>query len=177
MLLLAGMGACSGVGSPDGIRSAHMAADTADQVMYGVNTVLTNLGVKQADLVADSARMYENAGRTELRHVKLTFFSTAGVQQSVLTADEGTYMMRSDAMEARGNVVVVKTDGTRLTTTLLRYDKAKNEVSTDQPYDFDSPTKGHGHGDRGFTSDPSFSNITTYRATGTARGGFVLPGQ
>ena len=70
--------------------------------------------------------MYENSGRSELRKIKLTFFSTTGVQQSVLTANEGTYLTRSNTMEARGNVIVVKTDGSRLTTSVLRYDQAKN---------------------------------------------------
>jgi LPS export ABC transporter protein LptC len=175
MAIALAIAACSGVGSPDGIRSAHMAADTADQVMFGVATRLTNLGVKQADLEADSGYMYENAGRTDLRRIKLTFFSTAGVQQSVLTADEGTYMMRTNFMEARGNVVVVKTDGSRLTTSVLRFDQAKNEVSTDQPYTYD--TNGNHAEGVGFVSDPSFRNITTSRAHGTSRGGFVLPGQ
>ena len=110
----------------------------------------------------------------EMRRIKLTFFSTAGVQQSVLTADEGTYLTRTNFMEARGNVVVVKTDGSRLTTSVLRFDQAKNEVSTDQPYVYDSAGR-HITGD-GFVSDPSFSNIVTQRPRGTA-GRFTLPGQ
>src|SRR5436190_4835726 len=124
--------------------------------MFNMKAALTNLGVKQADLEADSAFAYENAGRNELRHVKLTFFSPMGVQQSILTSDSGTYMVRGNTMEARGNVVVVKADGSRLTTSALRYDQAANKVSTDQPYVYIS-------GDRrvegnGFESDPSFTN-------------------
>jgi LPS export ABC transporter protein LptC len=122
---------------------------------------------------ADTAFMYETAGRAELKHVKLTFFSATGVQQSVLTSDEGTYMLRTDSMEARGHVVVVKTDGSRLTTTILRYNKARNEVTTDQPYTYDSGDK-HIQG-TGFTTDPSLSNINTNRVHGTG-GGIRLPG-
>ena len=167
--------ACSGAGDRS-IQTMAGIGDSADQVMLTMKTNLTNLGVKQAEVEADTAYLYENSGRTELRHVKLTFFTTAGVQQSVLTADSGTYMMRTQQMEARGNVVVVKTDGSRLTTSVLRYDQSKNEVSTDQHY---SGTDAHGthlEGD-GFTSDPSFTNITTHRARGGTRGGFTLPGQ
>ncbi len=166
--------ACSTPSTPDRVHSTQAAADSADQVMFGLRTFLTTLGVKQADLTADSAFSYDNSGRTELRKVKLTFFSTAGVQQSVLTANEGTYMVRLNTMEARGNVVVVKADGSRLTTSVLRYDQAKNTVSTDQPYTYDSSDK-HVQGN-GFVSDPSFSNITTQRLHGTG-GGFTLPGQ
>src|SRR4051812_40623181 len=82
-------------GGPNGpVRSRRTAADSADHVMFTVLTKLTNAGVKQADLEADTAYMYEASGRTELRRVTITFFSVAGVKQSVLTADSGTYMFR-----------------------------------------------------------------------------------
>lgn len=166
--------ACNGPETPDRVRTTQAAADSADQVMFGVKTALTNLGVKQADLEADSAFAYENAGRTELRRVKITFFSNMGVQQSVLTADEGTYMLRGNTMEARGNVVVVKSDGSRLVTTVLRYDQAANKVSTDQHYTYD--TEGNHIEGEGFDSDPTFQNLSTRRVRGTS-GGFTLPGQ
>ncbi len=167
--------ACGGIGGPNGTQHAtQTAADSADHVMFGMHTIITNLGVKSADLESDTAYMYEQVGRTELKNVKLIFFSAAGVQQSVLTSNEGTYLIRTGTMEARGNVVVVKTDGSRLTTTILRYDQTQNKVSTDQPYTYDSADK-HIQG-VGFVTDPSLTNITTNRIRGTG-GGFTLPGQ
>ena len=164
--------ACSGIGSPDHPTTARSAADTADQVMSGVHMTLTNLGVKQVTIDADSAWIYESAGRTELKHVHLTFFSPTGLQQSVLTSDEGTYMTRTDSMEARGHVVVLKTDGSKLTTEVLRYNKARNLVTTDQPYVYDSPGR-HLTGVT-LTTDPSLDNISTNRVQGKG-GGFRLP--
>ena len=35
-------------------------------------------------------------------------------------------------------MVVVKTDGSRLVTTVLRYDQAQNKVSTDKHYTYDT---------------------------------------
>ena len=159
-------------GGDAAIQTTAMVSDSADHVMFGVVTVLTNLGVKQANLEADTAFMYEASSRAELRKIKLTFFSSAGVQQSVLTADSGTYHFRAQNMEARGNVVVVKTDGSRLVTSVLRFDQAKNEVSTDRHYTYDTGTS-HLEGES-FTSDPTFSNLTTRRARGTGSG-FALP--
>jgi LPS export ABC transporter protein LptC len=167
----------SSCGQPrhDAVADVAQAADSADQLMIGVRLYLTNEGVRQAYVEADSAFVYENSGRTELKHVHLTFYKTAtGEQASILTSDEGTYMSRSGAMEARGNCVVNTTDGGRLATSVLRFDQAKNEVSTDQPYTFTSPDKNVQG--TGFVSDPSFSNITTQRVRGTA-GRFTLPGQ
>jgi LPS export ABC transporter protein LptC len=174
MMALGASCACKGPSTPNRVLETQAAADSADHVMFTMKTILTNLGVKQADLEADSAFMYEAAGRTELRRVKLTFFNTTGVQQSTLTADEGTYLLRGNTMEARGNVVVVKTDGSRLTTSVLRYDQAANKVTTDQPYVYVS-------GDRrvegnGFESDPTFTNLSSRGLRGTG-GRFSLPGQ
>ena len=169
-LLLAGCGQ-----RPDPVAETSQVADSADQVMTGVRLYLTNQGVRQAYVEADTAFVYENAGRTELRRVKVTFYRVAtGDTTSVLTSAEGTYQSRSGSMEARGNVVVVTSEGARLTTSVLRFDQAKNQVSTDQAYTYDSGER-HMEG-QGFVSDPSFSNITTQRLRGTG-GGFTLPGQ
>ena len=159
----------------DPVAQVTLAADSADQLMIGVRLYLTNQGVRQAYLEAESAFVYENAGRTELKQVKVTFYRTAtGEQASVLTSSEGTYQGRSGAMEARRNVVVVTSEGARLTTSILRYDQTRNQVSTDQAYTYDAGER-HVEG-QGFVSDPTFSNITTQRLRGTG-GGFTLPGQ
>jgi LPS export ABC transporter protein LptC len=119
--------------------------------------------------------VYENAGRTELKQVRITFYrTTTGEQASVLTSREGTYMARTGAMEARGDCVVITSEGARLTTSILRYDQTKDQVSTDQPYTYASADRNvQGNG---FVSDPSFRNITTQDVRGTA-GRFTLPGQ
>ena len=163
---------CSANG-PDRVAEVQELADSADQMLIDMRTVMTNLGVRQANLRADTAFLYENSGRTDLKKIEVTFFSTTGTQTSVLTADTGLYFIRSGQMEARGNVVVVRSDGARLTTSLLKYNQSTNEVSTDQPYTFvEGERQAQG---QGFVSDPSFSNIRTQRLRGTG-GGFTLPG-
>jgi LPS export ABC transporter protein LptC len=170
--VLAVTSACDKAGSDRG--RVQQVSDSADQLMVGVRTNLTASGVRTAYLEADTAFVYENAGHTELKHIKVTFYTATGVETSHLTGDEGSYRFRTGEMEARGNVLVIRNDGARLMTSLLRYDQAKNEVSTDQPYTTD---RGDQHGAGvGFTSDPTFTNITTNRLKGTG-GGFTLPGQ
>lgn len=160
-------------GTPDPIQQMAEVADSADQLMIGLTMHMTNLGVRQAILEADTAFVYENTGITELKRVKLTFFSETGVQTSVLNANEGTYRGRQATMEGRGRVVVLRQDGARLTTEYLRYEQAKNEVSTDSAYTFiQGDRRGEGVG---FVSDPSFRDLRTQNVTGRSGGGFRLP--
>lgn len=165
--------ACRDAGR-DAVAEVQEAADSADQLMIGLTQYMTNQGVRQAFLQADSGFIYENSGRIELKKIRVTFFAQTGAETSVLTGREGTYNMRTGQMEARGDVLVVMTNGARLTTSLLRYDQSKNEVSTDQHYVYEAPDR-HIVGDA-FVSDPSFDNIVTQRPRGTA-GRFTLPGQ
>jgi len=157
------------------VAAAGLAADSADQTMFGLNQILTKDGVKQAYLQADTAFMYEASGRADLRHVKVTFYTAQGEPESVLTGKEGTYWSRTNQMSSRGNVLVVRTtDQARLRTEFLEYDPTKNQVRTDQPYVAD---KGQQHFEGvGFVCDPGFVNCTTQQAKGNA-GHLVMPAQ
>ncbi len=164
-------GACS-----DGVRptATMQAADTADQVLFGMVHVVTMDGVVRAKVRADTAFFYGATQRAELRRVTVTFYDLTGVESSTLTADEGTYHWRTGDMEGRRDVLVVTTDGRRLTTDVLRFHQARNEVTSDRPFVFDGPDR-HVEGE-GFTSDPSFKNVVARKPRGTG-GQFTLPDQ
>jgi LPS export ABC transporter protein LptC len=154
----------------------NVAADTADQTLEHVRHYITRDGVQKSLIEADTAYYYEGSQSFELRVVKVTFFGENGDTSSVLTSREATYRAMTGAMEGRGNVVVVSTDGTRsLRSEKLDYDPGKNEISTDQHYTY---IQGGNHleGD-GFTSDPNFQRMTTAKPRGKAAEGVVLPGQ
>ena len=170
LLVLAACG-----GAEKGVAALGTTADSADEVIAGLKQNLTNDGVKNAYLRADSAWVYEASGRVDLKHVTVTFFSAEGVQMSTLTSETGIYWMRTNLMSARGNVVVVRTsDGARLRTEFLQYDPAKAQVSTDQPYVADKGAQ-HVEGPQGFVCDPGFTTCTTQHARGNA-GRLVMPG-
>ena len=136
-------------------------ADTADQLMFGISTLLTDRGVLNAELESDTAFFFDENTRIELRVVKLTFYTRTGERNSVLTGREGTYNTRQSRMEARGNVVVVTEDGRRLTTEQLRYDQIRNEISSDSAFVLTEP--GRRIQGVGFTSDPNMNNIRVNR--------------
>lgn len=171
---LAGLAACGRAPKPDAAAQVEAAADTADQLMIGLTQYITENGVRKAYLEADTAFLYENAGRADLKKVKVTFFGPVGDTSSVVTGKFGFYDWRTGKMETREDVLVLLSNGGRLTTSVLRYDQAKNEVSTDQHYVYVAPEQRM-EGD-GFVTDPALSRFRTQRPKGRA-GSITLPGQ
>jgi len=150
------------------------ATDSADQVLLNMSHYVTNAGIQRAHVLADTAYFYSPAQTAELRNVHITFYDTRGAETSTLTSREGTYHWRGGDMEARGHVVVVRTDGATLRTEVIRYNQVRNQVSSDRAFVFDAPGR-HIEGD-GFTSDPDFKVVTALRPKGTG-GKFTLPNQ
>jgi LPS export ABC transporter protein LptC len=164
--------ACRETGKQPGLTTP--AADSADQIMYGAKSVLTDRGLMRAELIADTAYFYDENTRIEMRQVHLTFFTQTGVKNAVLTSREGTYNTRLGNMEARGDVVVVSEDGRRLTTPQLRYAQARNEISSDSTFTLKEP--GRTLEGIGFTSDPNLNTVRCLRACRGA-GAITLPSQ
>jgi len=158
---------------PVAVRSAL--ADSADQVMYGARSLLTDRGVLRAELLADTAYFFDESTRIEMRDVHTTFFTTTGAKDGVLTARQGTYSTRAGAMEARQNVVVVSEDGRRLTTEQLRYDPQRNEISSDTAFVLTEP--GRRLAGVGFTSDPDMTRMRCLANCRGEAGQVQLPGE
>lgn len=155
------------------------AADSADQILFGLFHYVTEDGVKRSLVEADTAYLYDATQTAELKKVKVTFYDENGAVSSVLTANEGTYFQQTGGMTARGNVIGTSPDGRTLRTTVLTYEPNSRKVSTDQPFTF--LRNGNTLEGDGFTSDVNFSNIVVTRPRGLegGRGGAsgLLPGQ
>jgi LPS export ABC transporter protein LptC len=163
--------ACRDEGRPTAIVSP---ADSADQVLLGMSHYVTQDGMQRARVRADTAYFFSATQSAALLHVHITFFNAGGAETSTLTARDGTYHWRTGDMEARGNVIVVTTDGRTLRTEQLRYSQAKSQVTSDLPFVFDGPNR-HVEGE-GFTSDPDFKDVVAKHPKGTG-GQFTLPNQ
>ena len=149
-------------------------ADTADQVLVGMSHYVTADGVQRARVRADTGYFYSSTQTATLRTVHITFYNAEGAESSSLTAREGMYHWRTGDMEARGDVVVVTTDGRTLRTEQLGYSEARNAVTADGPFVFDGPNR-HVEGE-GFTSDPDFKDVVAKHPKGSG-GHFTLPNQ
>lgn len=173
LALLVAAAGCEQAAQPP-VAGASVVPDSADQVMFGVNLYLTDAGVRRAELVADTAYMYDQNTRTDLRKVTTTFFKNSGEKDAVLTSTSGSYNVRLGTMEARGNVVVVATDGRRLTTPHLRYDPSRNEIASDSAFTI-TESNGRITEGIGFLGDPELTNVRVLRQSRSRGNSLPLP--
>ena len=167
---------CIGACQPESttpVAESTVLPDSADQVLFGVRFFMTDAGVRKAELVADTAYMYDDNTRTEMRVVNTTFFKTSGEKDATLTAEQGTYNVRLGSMEARGNVVVISTDGRKLETEQLRYDPARNEISGDSAFVMTDPERRISG--VGFITDPDMNNVKVLKGARSSGNTLTIP--
>jgi LPS export ABC transporter protein LptC len=166
---------CGSEKTAPGVGVGPLAADSADQIMYGTTFTLTDNGIARADLTADTALFFDDNTRVELTPVRTVFYTSLGVKNAVLTARHGTYFTQSGTMTARGSVDVVSEDGRRLQSPELKYDQARNEISSDSAFVLTEP-------DRrlegvGFRSDPNMQNMRVLKVLSGTGGTVTIPRQ
>lgn len=131
----------------------------ADQVMVGVEHYMTREGVRRAHLRADTVYLSSEGSSAHLRHYTVDFFNAGGGLQSVLTAEDGTYDMRTGDMRAAEDVVVVDSDESqRLETERLHYDAATEKLQSEVEFTLvegRDTIRG-----TGFVTDPGLDSLT-----------------
>ncbi len=148
-------------------------ADSADQVMFKMRTILTDRGVLRAELLADTGYFFDENTRAELRVVSTTFFNKEGARDGVLTSKRGTYNTRASVMEARDNVVIVGVDGKRLTSPMVRFEQFRNIIVSDSAFVLvDGERRLEGIG---FESDPQMLNVKVRQLSRGTGASIILP--
>jgi LPS export ABC transporter protein LptC len=166
--LAAVSGACSSKKEPP-VAAHSPLADSADQIMYGASFVLTDRGISHAQMHGDTLYFFDDNTRIESEKPTITFFTSTGAKDAVLTALHGTSNTRTNNMIARGNVLVVSEDGRRLTTQELLYNQGRNEISSDSAFVMTEPNRRLSG--TGFRSDPNMKNIQILKgASGLIKG-------
>jgi LPS export ABC transporter protein LptC len=166
--------ACQTQGAAPPVKRGVGMADSAEQVMLGVRMLLTDRGVQRGELFADTGYVFEDQTRFELRKVRATFNTSTGTKDGVLSADRGTYNQREQRLEGFGHVVIVTTEGKRLTSPHMKYMQVANEVSSDSAFTLVEP--GRNVSGIGFRADPQLTRIQILRNVG-GQGTFTLPGK
>lgn len=158
-----------GAGGQDPIAGEEYLKMPADQVMFDVEHHITKDGVRQALLEADTAYLYEDSARVEVRRVHLTLFNEKGEQTAELTSLGGVLNTRTQAMVARGNVVLVtRTRDRRIETQELHYDPPGDRIWSDVATTLtEGGTVVRG---TGFTSDGQLRNLQVRQPTGKVEG-------
>ncbi len=165
--------ACRPGGKKVQVAARATIADSADQVMYGIRTLLTDRGVLRAELMSDTAYVFDDNTRFELRGVHTTFYRTTGAKDAVLTSREGTFRSNANSMEARKDVIVTSEDGRTLATAELRFDQALNEIAGDSA--FVLTETGRRLEGVGFRSDPDMNNVRVLRGARGDAGQVAVP--
>lgn len=161
-----------------GVRpsATTQAADSSDQRQLKMSTKITNDGVLRSFVEADTAYLYQRTQTIEMHRFTARFLDENGNLKSTLTADLGLYQTYSDKLDARGHVIVISTDGRKLVTEHLIYNKMANQIWSDTAFVYDSKTE-HVTGNS-FTSDIDFKNLRVEQIKGFQRGrGVLLPGR
>lgn len=162
-VLLLSAAACPSSKKPAVQRAAKsMLPDSAEQMGFGVRTFLTDKGINKGELLADTALTYEDGTRLELRRVNLTFYTSQGLKDGTMTSKTASYNSRLSRIEARGDVVVIRDDGKRLTTQQLVFDQVRNQFYTDSAFVLNEPKRSLTG--IGFESDPRLNNFRCLRA-------------
>lgn len=130
----------------------------ADQVLSDVQEDVRDLGVLRARLFADTAYVFEDSSKVLMRPVRLTLFDEGGKKAAHLTALQGTVDTRTQAMVAKGHVVLVTEDGNRrIETEELHYDPRADMIWSDLKTTYtEGETKVVGDG---FTSDGRMDDV------------------
>ncbi len=150
-------------------------ADSADQVMFRVRFALIRDGIRRGELFADTAFVFDQNARMELRNVRANFYTVEGALQGTLVAREGTYDSRQGLLEARGDADVTTTDGRELRSPELRYHVGQDQVVSDSSFVLTEP--GRRVEGIGFSSDPALRSVIIRKTTGGAAGAVSIPGQ
>lgn len=173
LLLAAAMLACTDTTKPPVSAAKKTLADSADQVMFGSRTIITDRGLLRAEIESDTSFFFGENTHIVMRPARGVFFNSTGAKDAVLGSREGTYDSRLSQLTASGDVLVTSVDGRRLRTPFLRFDQRLNLISSDSSFTLtegDRETKGVG-----FRADPDLNNLTVVHLISAKAGVVQVP--
>ena len=171
---LLGTACQKGKGQPPIGKTSKSLADSADQIIFGQRTLITDRGLSRAEILADTSFFFDENTRIEMRKVNGTFFNSVGMKDALLTSKEGLYNSRFGVLEARGDVVITSLDGRRLTSPMVHFDQRINQLVSDSSFVLTEPNGREIRG-IGFKSDPDMTNIKIDRVISAKGGAVAVP--
>lgn len=134
-LTLAGVAALlAGCTEQAGNRSAaeELTGLEADNVVYEMTQILTNEGVREARVEADTAYFFRDSSAVHLRSMTLTLFTESGDTRATVSADRGRLDTRSTTMVGWGDVVLeIPGQGREIRTEELHYASNQDRIWSD----------------------------------------------
>jgi LPS export ABC transporter protein LptC len=149
--------ACANTKQPP-VGSGPTVADSADQILFGMQYVMSTRGIQRGELSADTAFVLDDQTRFDLRRARATFKTETGAPQGTMEANRGMYNQRTQILEGWGDVVVKLIDGRTLRSPHLTFNQLTHLISSDTTYTL---SKGSDtQSGTGFVSDQNFVKFT-----------------
>jgi LPS export ABC transporter protein LptC len=162
VLLLA---ACSNGEGPTGENFRDV---PADMIVIGMTEYMTAAGLRKARLQGDTAYVHDDSGKVKVKGVNLLIFDEQGGETAKLTSKTGDFNTSTQAMVARGTVVLITTKGKsrRIETEELFYDPQSKRIwSNVNTVMIEDGQRASGDG---FTADDQFQNVQIKNLRGRA---------
>jgi LPS export ABC transporter protein LptC len=140
----------------------------AEQVLYGVDFNSSSGGVTHARTHADTAYVFNRSDSSvlQLRGLTAVMYDESGKKTATVTSRRGSINTQTRAMVATGNVVLVTSEGKRVTTEELHYDPNSKRVWSNVHTVMLNPDGSRQSMDS-FTSDDTFRNFQAHGAAGS----------
>ena len=166
LFLLTSLWCCN---EPDSavVASGDLQEINADNVIFGMISFITANGIREGHVQADTAYLFVDSAKAELRQMRILFFNEDGSQRATVTGTSGEWDQATDRMTAWGDVLlVVHSDKRRIETEELNYDPESERIWSDSAT---VQTMANGTVTRGssFESDMEFRNVRITSIRGT----------
>jgi LPS export ABC transporter protein LptC len=137
----------------------------ADQIMIDATHNPTSNGIRSAIGRYDTVFVFTDSSQYRVKGVDLTTFDPEGRQSATIRADSGVLNQATDAMIARGGVVLVTENNCTIRTEELHYDPGSRKIWSDLPTRFEFGGGRVTTADR-FRADDGFRNINASGVSG-----------
>lgn len=125
----AGLSGCSGGKK---LSASGMKGELPDGEVEDFSITETDSGRTQWTLFAKHAATYQARDLVTARTLRIDFFDEKGQKSSELVAREGELYQRTRDMIARGNVVLLTTEGWRMSTEEMHFLNSHRKITSDK---------------------------------------------
>ena len=168
LLLAASAGAC-GTELDTPVANEDLQAMEADYVAFGMTTYVTAMGVREAQIEADTAYIYEEESTALLRQMSLIFYDEFGNERATVTGESGDWNQETNRMVARGDVVLfIHTDSSTIQSPEIYYEPDIDRIWSDSTT-VRTMSDGSVQSGTAFESDMTFENIVIENMRGGTR--------
>ena len=165
--------ACKRPESPPVGAAKNTLADSADQILFNARFVITDKGLRRADIDGDTAYFFHDNTLLVMTPLRMKAYSSNGALDGIVTARMGVYDTRLAKLEASGDVVMNSLDGKRLETPFARYDQRLDLISSDSAFYMSEP--GRDIRGRGFRTDACMNSFSVTTLLSSKPGRVTIP--